>query len=105
MAFISVMQIATLLLTDGAAHSFSACRFQIKGAEIVSDSCEVSALGVDGYYVSFDTEYVFMYLLRDETEGYRGYWNEYESHAHTPIGMLSVDGNCWSGETARLCLK
>lgn len=72
---------------------------------MVFSPCKVSSLSNNSYYVYFEAEYVFVYLLNDGAEDFDGYWNEYESHAHTPIGTLSVDGDCWSGEIARLCLK
>lgn len=99
------MQLAALSLADGEPQRYASCRFLIEAAIVSSGPCKVSAIGGDSYYVGFKNENVFVYLLRDETDGFRGYWNEYESHAHTPIGMLSIDGNCWSGEMASLCLK
>ena len=104
-SLLSIMQIAALSLSDGEAERFASCRFLIEGALVASGTCKVSAIGDDSYYVGFDNENVFVYLQKDEVEGFRGYWNEYESHAHTPMGMLSIDANCWSGEMASLCLK
>jgi hypothetical protein len=102
---IGFLQIAATFAAEVPEETFSACSFSIKNALVASGPCKVSAIGDDSSYVGFDNEYVFVYLLRGEAEGFRGYWNEYESHAHTPIGMLSIDGNCWSGEMASLCLK
>jgi hypothetical protein len=99
------MQIAAQLLAYGEAQRFAYCRLLIEDAIVSSGPCEVSAVSDESYYVSFNNEHVFVYLLRGEAEGYRGYWNEYESHAHTPIGMLRIEGDCWSGGIARLCLK
>lgn len=100
-----MLQVAALSLADDQVQRFSSCRFLIDGELVVSGSCEASTLGGDSNYVSFDNENVFVYLLRGEAEGFRGYWNAYESHAHTPIGMLHIDGSCWIGEAASLCLK
>jgi hypothetical protein len=102
---LDVLQIVMLSLADGEAKRFPSCRFLIEDVIALSGPCKVSTIGEESYYVGFDNEYVFVYLLKDGADNFRGYWNEYESHAHTPIGMLSIDGNCWSGEMASLCLK
>lgn len=103
--FVSFALGAMTCMTTASMAEADTCRFNVGGSLVTEGPCTVSSLDNKTSYIAFENEYIFIYLLRDSETTWRGYWNEYESHAHNPIGDLIFLGECWEGNLASICIN
>jgi hypothetical protein len=93
-----------------AAAGADTCSLVISGTEVISGACEVTGATSTHEDITFTNANVFAYIfvtsgIDDVPITARGYWNEWESHAHSDLGNLELHGECWRNENVELCRR
>lgn len=78
------------------------CVLTVDGRDYIKGDCPVSH---DNDIIIVGSEPYFAYLILESPTVAEGYWNAYAkaTHAHTQLGRLEKNGNCWIGDRAKVC--
>lgn len=82
------------------------CLLQVEGRKYLEGQCQIEQSRTQLKIMPAGRRLTyFATILIDEAEASRGYWNEERgaNHAHSDLGELNRQGNCWVNATARVC--
>jgi hypothetical protein len=88
------------------------CVLDVDGRTYLNSVCNIEMIGTDGSFSigigeQTRSKYFAVVSVDPDTGVAAGYWNgiEAESHAHTELGNLVKQGDCWVNDRASVCAK
>jgi len=97
-----VLLLTALLATPAIAAEATDCLLEVGGTAFFEGPCEIAVLDAETTIVRGPDQTYFVYL---DTAGDISTWNEEAGaeSAHTQLGVLKQDGQCWANDTAKVC--
>jgi len=108
----SILVLLCALLLSGAPNLVAAkmgkCVLQVSHKTYLKGACNIEFTDNQGSFtigISKTHRARYFAYINMEDDGAHAYWNETPeaSHAHTSLGILKPQGDCWVNETARVC--
>ncbi|WHA41642.1 hypothetical protein [Agrobacterium larrymoorei] len=89
---------------DHGALNRKNCLLQVNGKNAIDGACHWSESGLDKNSIYMQANGYFAYIEINQSTA-DGWWNETPggTHAHSKLGKMKRDGQCWKSKTVRLC--
>ncbi|MES5099265.1 hypothetical protein ABUK73_13635 [Agrobacterium sp. BA1120] len=91
-------------VVDQGALNCKNCLLQVNGKKAIDGACHWSGSSLDKNSIYMQANGYFAYIEINQSTA-DGWWNETpgSTHAHSELGEMKREGQCWKNKNVRLC--